>query len=229
MIRVELQVALCSIAMIGIFGSCSSDPPPPPPPGPESSIYGDVEDDGYGVGDAVIAEPSPFIYEPEEPIEPSSRSRSNPEPYESVEELPPNSEVLEERVIQQDADMGEIVDLVPQEIVADPNEVVYEFAEQRPIYPGGEEAFLADLHRAIVYPQMEKENFIMGKVYLRYIVEKDGSMSNVEIARGVSGGPGLGKEAVRAVKSLTKKYTPAKQNGKPVRFRMTVPVKFQLQ
>ncbi len=77
------------------------------------------------------------------------------------------------------------------------------------------------------YPQFEKEQGKQGTVYVSFIIEKDGSVSNVEVAKGVPGAPGLGREAVRVIKAMPK-WTPATRNGKPVRLQMTIPVKFVL-
>jgi protein TonB len=75
---------------------------------------------------------------------------------------------------------------------------------------------------------MEKENEIQGTVYMGFVVEKDGSITNIEVLRSVAGGPGLTKAAEAAVKKLKKFETPAKNNGKPVRLKYTLPVKFKL-
>ena len=85
-----------------------------------------------------------------------------------------------------------------------------------------------DIAENAPYPEMEKENNIQGRVYVQFIVEKDGSITNVKVTRGVPGGPGLTRVAESAVKKL-KKFAPAKQNGRPVRLTMTVPVNFTLK
>jgi protein TonB len=102
------------------------------------------------------------------------------------------------------------------------------YAEEMPLYPGGEGAMYSDIYNSITYPEMEKELNIQGKVYVDFVVEKDGSVTEVAAVREVKGGPNLSKEAVKAVKKL-KKFTPAKMNGKPVRLRMTIPIQFTLK
>jgi len=75
---------------------------------------------------------------------------------------------------------------------------------------------------------MEKETNIQGKVYVQFVVEKDGSVTNVEVIRSIADGPNLSRIAINAVQNL-KRFIPAKQNGVPVRITMTVPINFQLR
>jgi protein TonB len=97
-----------------------------------------------------------------------------------------------------------------------------------PQYPGGELQMQKDIMENAPYPEMEKENNIQGKVYVQFVVEKDGAVTNVRVQRGVQGGPNLSRVAENAVKKL-KKFAPAKQNGRPVRLVMTIPVNFTLK
>jgi protein TonB len=84
------------------------------------------------------------------------------------------------------------------------------------------------MSKNIQYPEVEKENGIQGKVYLTFVVDKDGSVTNVEVYKGIKGGPGCDKEAVRVAKTIPKWASPGKQNGKPVRMRFILPVVFKL-
>jgi TonB family protein len=102
------------------------------------------------------------------------------------------------------------------------------FAQEMPQYPGGELQMQKDIMANAPYPEMEKDNNIQGKVYVQFVVEKDGSVSNVRAQRGIQGGPNLSVVAVEAIKKLNK-FTPAKQNGRPVRLVMTTPVNFTLK
>ena len=97
--------------------------------------------------------------------------------------------------------------------------------ETEPTYKGGIEVFYQFLSRNIVYPDFEKKNHITGKVYVSFVVEKDGTLTDVKVARGAS--PGLDSEAVRVIK-LSKPWIPGAQDGKPVRVQYTVPVNFAL-
>jgi protein TonB len=102
------------------------------------------------------------------------------------------------------------------------------FAEQMPQFPGGEEAFKAYLTANLRYPEMEREQGIEGTVYLSIIVEPNGAVTNVTVLRGVNGGPGLTREAIRLLKAMPT-WTPGRTNGKAMRVKMNVPVKFRLE
>ncbi|MCX7696587.1 MAG: TonB family protein [Bacteroidales bacterium] len=103
---------------------------------------------------------------------------------------------------------------------------IFVFVEEQPEFPGGEEALMAYLQSNIRYPQMAKELEIQGKVIIEFVVETDGSVTNVVVKRGIGGG--CDEEAVRVVKAMPK-WKPGKQRGKPVRVRYTLPVTFQLR
>lgn len=103
------------------------------------------------------------------------------------------------------------------------------FAQVMPEYPGGQTAMNDDLARNIRYPENMKELGIQGKVFLSFTVEKDGSITDIQVARGINGGKQLDEEAVRVLKKLPKKFSPGKMNNKPVRVRLTIPVNFQLK
>ncbi len=104
----------------------------------------------------------------------------------------------------------------------------YTFTDPMPQFPGGEEAFKAYLATNLRYPDMEREQGIEGTVYLSIIVEDNGVVTNVTVLRGVNGGPGLEKEAKRVLKAMPP-WTPGRVNGKPVRVKMNVPVRFKLE
>jgi protein TonB len=99
----------------------------------------------------------------------------------------------------------------------------YVFVEQKPEFPGGDAALLKFMRDNIKYPEMELSNDIQGRVLLRFVVLEDGSVSNVEVQRGVS--PGLDREAQRVAKLLPK-FTPGKQQGRAVKVYFNLPVKF---
>jgi protein TonB len=152
---------------------------------------------------------------------------------EEVKDPPPAVEELQDQNISTVTQEGEDGPIGPVEVVATPieeekPEEPVSFASEMPIYPGGEAQMQKDIAENAPYPEMEKENNIQGRVYVQFIVEKDGSITNVKVTRGVPGGPGLTRVAESAVKKL-KKFAPAKQNGRPVRLTMTVPVNFTLK
>lgn len=101
---------------------------------------------------------------------------------------------------------------------------IFEVVEQQPSFPGGSvNGWLAE---HIKYPVVAAENGIQGRVVVQFVVEKDGSVSQVKVVRGVD--PSLDKEAQRVISSMPK-WIPGKQNGVSVRSRFTVPVTFRLQ
>ena len=105
------------------------------------------------------------------------------------------------------------------------NDMVFDVVEVMPQFPGGQIAMLQYLMKNIKYPEQAMKEGIQGRVTVRFIVEKDGSISDVKPVLSVH--PLLNKEAVRVVKSMPK-WTPGKQNGKPVRVRFNLPVMFKL-
>ena len=105
------------------------------------------------------------------------------------------------------------------------NDMVFDVVEVMPQYPGGPIAMLKYLMENIKYPEQAMKEGIQGRVTVRFIVEKDGSISDVKPILSVH--PLLNKEAVRVVESMPK-WTPGKQNGKPVRVRYNLPVMFKL-
>ncbi|GAD06266.1 energy transducer TonB [Porphyromonas crevioricanis] len=103
---------------------------------------------------------------------------------------------------------------------------VFMIVEQQPEFPGGTAALMKWLSSNVRYPEIAIENNIQGRVIVSFVVEKDGSTTDVKVVRGVD--PALDKEAVRLASSMPK-WTPGKQRGKPVRTRFTLPVAFQLR
>lgn len=102
---------------------------------------------------------------------------------------------------------------------------VFTAVEHPAAFPGGDNAFSAYLVKSIRYPQDAKSAAIRGKVYVTFIVEKDGSLSQVKVARGI--GYGCDEEAVRVIKA-SPKWVPAKQKGRIVRQQFTVPIRFAI-
>ena len=122
--------------------------------------------------------------------------------------------------------VNEVVVEPPAEKPKAVNEKIFDLVEQMPQFPGGEAALMKFLSSHINYPPMAAENNVQGKVILQFVVEMDGHVGEVKIARAVD--KDLDKEAVRVVKSLPK-FTPGRQNGHPVRVWYTLPVNFKLQ
>ncbi|WP_321373771.1 energy transducer TonB [uncultured Draconibacterium sp.] len=102
---------------------------------------------------------------------------------------------------------------------------VFFIVEDMPEFPGGDEALRKYIANALSYPEIAQEKKIQGKVYVSFVVEKDGSVGDAKIARGVD--PSLDKEALRVVKALPM-WKPGRQRGEPVRVQYTVPINFAL-
>lgn len=105
-------------------------------------------------------------------------------------------------------------------------EEVFMAVEEMPEFPGGTAKLLEYIHNNLKYPMEARENGIQGRVFVGFVVEKDGSISNVKVLSGIGGG--CDEEAVRVVQSLPK-FNPGKQRGNPVRVQYTLPIVFQLQ
>lgn len=108
---------------------------------------------------------------------------------------------------------------------AQQDEEVFAIVEVHPQYPGGDEARIKFIQENLKYPVSAKEAGIQGNVYVTFIVEKDGSLSNVKILRGI--GSGCDEEVIRVVK-LMPAWLPGTQSGKPVRVQFNLPIKFKL-
>lgn len=126
---------------------------------------------------------------------------------------------------------GEI--LKAKDVIAEPEppkheeeNKVFDIVEQQPLFPGGPTALVKYLSENTKYPVVAQENGVQGRVTVQFVVEKDGSISDVHVLKGVD--PSLDKEAVRVVKSMPR-WTPGKQNGITVRVNYRVPVLFRLQ
>ena len=103
---------------------------------------------------------------------------------------------------------------------------VYDIVEVMPQYPGGMPELMQYLAKNIKYPIQAQKKGIEGRVTVRFIVEKDGSISNVTVVRHIH--PLLDKEAVRVIKAMPK-WSRGMLNGKPVRVKFNIPVAFRLK
>ena len=106
-------------------------------------------------------------------------------------------------------------------------ETIFMVVESMPEFPGGQQALFKFLAENVKYPVIAQENGIQGRVICQFVVNKDGSIVDVQAVRS-SGEASLDKEAIRVIKSMPK-WKPGKQRGKPVRVKYTVPVNFRLQ
>ena len=126
-----------------------------------------------------------------------------------------------------EANGKDIADLKQVVTQAEPEpEKVFDMVEQMPTFPGGQQELMSYLGKNIKYPTISQEMGSAGRVIVQFVVDKDGSISNPEVVRGVDAY--LDKEAIRVISSMPK-WRPGVQNGKKVRVKYTVPVVFRLQ
>jgi periplasmic protein TonB len=104
--------------------------------------------------------------------------------------------------------------------------LIFTTVDEMPGYPGGDEARIKFIQSKLVYPEAAKKAGIQGKVFVTFVVEKDGSITNARILRGIGGG--CDEEVIRMVNSMPK-WSPGKLRGKPVRVQFNLPVNFTFQ
>lgn len=107
----------------------------------------------------------------------------------------------------------------------DPDQKVFTAVEQEPSFVGGINKFYQYLQGIIRYPNLAKRYNVQGKVFITFIVEKDGSLSDIKVVRGI--GSGCDEEAVRVL-AKSPKWNPGVQNNRPVRVQYTMPIRFTL-
>jgi TonB family protein len=105
------------------------------------------------------------------------------------------------------------------------NDSIYQIVDEMPQYPGGEKVMMEYVAKNVKYPQEAKDKEIQGRVFVSFVVEKDGSVSTVKVLRGIGGG--CDEEAVRVVSSMPK-WKPGIKDGKPVRVSYMMPLNFKL-
>jgi protein TonB len=138
----------------------------------------------------------------------------------------PNAKV----VIDANSDAGIVMDdrkVGLDEPKKDDENEIFKVVEQNPEFPGGTSAMTAFLRDNIKYPAAARENGLQGKVFIGFVVEKNGKITAARIIKDPVGG-GAGQEALRVVNEMPN-WKPGRQNGKPVRVAFTLPVTFKLQ
>lgn len=146
-----------------------------------------------------------------------------------IVEVPDEEEIEEEIEVDLDVEITEtevieevIISEAPEEEVADE---IFQIVEEPATPQGGYEAFYEYVGKNMRYPAQARRMGIEGTVYVQFVVEKDGSITDVQAIRGI--GAGCDEEAVRVIKNQPR-WNPPKQRGKPVRQRIVLPIKFQL-
>ncbi len=144
------------------------------------------------------------------------------------DEPPPTQEEMKDVQISTVTQEGTTTtDLPPENPVVDPDEgKVFTIVEEMPSFPGGEEKMLAYIAKNIKYPPVARENNIIGRVYVSFVVDKDGKIKEAKILRGIGGG--CDEEALRVVKSMPD-WKAGRQNGRSVQVQFNLPVNFTLK
>ena len=176
-----------------------------------------------------------FLFEEEVEIQQTTQETPPPPPPPAVQEVEvlnvveDNVETESIEVNAEDDKAEEVVIAAPVEapVEEEEEEVVFVVVESMPEFPGGQQALFKYLSENVKYPVIAQDNGIQGRVICQFVVNKDGSIVDVEVVRS-GGDPSLDKEAIRVIKSMPK-WKPGKQRGKPVRVKYTVPVNFKLQ
>ena len=162
-----------------------------------------------------------------------------PAPPEVIQIVENESEIEEVEFESTEMEESEEIEFVEE--VEEVTDEIFNFAvvENKPVYPGCENyateeekfqcfnsSIMKHISKNFKFPEMARQMGIQGRIYVNFVVEKNGSISNITIARGVD--KLLDDEAIRVVKLLPK-FQPAKQRGKPVRMQYTVPINAKLQ
>jgi protein TonB len=171
-----------------------------------------------------------FIEEEDIPITRQETPPPPPPPEASMELVivDDDVEIDEEFIVDVEATvMTEVREFTPvmqqeEEIKED---VIFTVVEDQPSFPGGEEARIRYLNDNIRYPQMAREAGIQGTVFVTFVVERDGSVTDVRILRGIGGG--CDEEAVRVVRNMPR-WNPGRQRGQPVRVQFNMPIRYVL-
>jgi protein TonB len=145
---------------------------------------------------------------------------------EEVEEPPPTQEETKDVTVSTVTQEGEKIIDLPPEPVADPDAgKVFTVVEEMPSFPGGEEKLFEYLAK-IKYPSIARENGISGRVYVTFVVDKDGKIKDAKVLRGIGGG--CDEEALRVVRAMPD-WKPGRQNGRNVSVQYNLPVNFNLK
>ncbi|MDB5129142.1 energy transducer TonB [Mucilaginibacter sp.] len=181
-------------------------PPPPPPEPPKPKVD-------------QVRFPPPVVKpdnEVQEKDPPTVKELEVADPGQKDQKGDPNADIrIDEPVGNSD---------VKQVVEENPNQI-FTAVEQAPGFPGGDAKFGAYLQKNIRYPAIARENNVQGRVVLTFVVERDGSLTDIKVLRSL--GSGTDEEAVRVLKA-SPRWKPGIQNGRPVRVQYSIPVNFTL-
>lgn len=180
-------------------------------------VLGDI--DNYDIEDVLIPITRPMEVTP--PPAP-------PKAAEVITIIEDESELIEDFEVDdveadQDTKVIQIERIEDEEDIEE--EIPFALAEVTPEFPGGEAALQKYIASHVQYPSIARENSLQGKVYVKFVIGKNGEVENVGIARGIDAS--LDKEALRVIQGMPK-WKPGMQRGKPVRVTYTVPINFKL-
>ena len=181
-------------------------PPPPPPEPPKPKVD-------------QVRFPPPVVKPDNEVREkdpPTIKELAVADPGQKDQKGDPNADIKIDEPVG-NADIKQVVE-------ADPNQI-FTAVEKQPQFPGGEAGFNKYLSKNLRYPAIARENNVQGRVVLTFVVERDGSLTDIKVLRPL--GSGTDEEAIRALKS-SPKWSPGIQNGRPVRVQYSIPINFAL-
>lgn len=182
-------------------------PPPPPPEPPKPRVD-------------QVRFPPPVVKPDNEVREkdpPTVEELKTADPGQETVKGDPNADIrIDEPVGKSDV----------KQVVEDNSNEIFTSVEQSAEFPGGMDKFTNYLSKNMRYPAVARENNVQGRVIVTFVVEKDGSLTDIKVLRGI--GSGCDEEAMRVIKN-SPKWKPGIQNGRPVRQQYTVPIQFTLQ
>lgn len=165
------------------------------------------------------------VVQMEEILQTEQIEKPPPPPRPPVPVEVPNDEVLEDDELDLDVflDLDEAVDLPPPPpaVEEEPEPEIFVIVEEPPQLIGG----LSGLQASIKYPEIAKKAGVEGRVFVQFIVDENGNVTDAVVTRGI--GAGCDEEAIKGI--LMAKFTPGKQRGKAVKVKMSLPVTFKLK
>jgi protein TonB len=186
-----------------------------------------------------IEHPEPEQQEPEQKEQEKDEPRQLPEVEPDKQEESSDSEKLKEPEVKKDPDVKEGEGIPTQseaksatsedtggnENSSEQKTKVYEFAEQRPTFPGGRQEMMKFIKNNLQYPEKARNNAIEGNVVVQFVVGKSGGIRNIQVVKGL--GYGTDQEAKRLVQHMPE-WQPGEQKGKKVAVKVTLPIEFNL-
>lgn len=184
-------------------------PPPPEPPPPEIAQVKFLPPEPKADEEVVIEEPPPKVEEVEKAVI-SSKTVEGEDAISNFAPPPPPPPA-----ITKPAGLGKAKE-----------EQIFTTVEQQPEFPGGVSQMYKYIGENIKYPSAAQRANVSGKVFVKFVVEKDGSIGDISVLKGI--GFGCDEEATRVIKSMPK-WSPGRQNGRNVRVYFTMPISFRLE